>query len=102
MSKNDFTLKHSQVRSCFINLIARNIIVQTDHKNNAPFRSYGNLKFANKAVGGSYAPFRRFLLNSFTDPALVQRGAAASFSIQHNRGWYPRTCMLSTNMCIDK
>jgi hypothetical protein len=74
MSKNDFTLKHSQVGSCFINLIARNIIVQTDHKNNAPFRSYGNLKL-------------RFLLNSFTEPAFVQRGAAASFSIQHNRGW---------------
>jgi hypothetical protein len=40
-------LKHSQVGSCFVNLITRNIIVQLDYRNDAPFRNYGHSKFHN-------------------------------------------------------
>jgi hypothetical protein len=35
------------VGSCFVNLITRNIIVQLDYRNDAPFRNYGHSKFHN-------------------------------------------------------
>jgi len=49
--KNNISLKHSRMESCFINLIARNIIVQIDHKNDELLRIYGHSKFCNHKMG---------------------------------------------------